>query len=109
MWTIKLAGNRSGLVMSAKGSPFENVESFLFTIISPFRTQRPFSKDNDFSFWFDLQGTEGTFKRNGAYLRVSLIKHGFSLVIVQRGPELHIGFSETASASPEQLKGRPLA
>jgi hypothetical protein len=93
-FTIELARKRSGLAVTAQGCRSENVVTVLFSLLSPLRVDRPFSKDNDRNFWFSIDGREGSFSRTDTGLVLSFIAHGVSSKIAESDQKLHLGFSK---------------
>ena len=93
-FTIELEGDRTGLAVAAQGCSWEKVVAFLFTLLSPCRVHRPFSKDNDNSFWFSFDGKEGNFKRTDRRLVILFITCGVSLVVGESQQGLDLGFSK---------------
>ena len=93
-WDIDAGNGRRALAVRAQGCSLDCVVAMLFSLLSPSRVQRAFSKDNDRSFWFSVDGKRGSFNRTDTGLVVSFITCAVTLTIGQDDQEVHIGFSE---------------
>lgn len=94
MVTVKIAGEDKDVGVRAKGCSLDEVLDFCFSLLTPLRVHRPFSKDNDKSFWFSIDGEQGNFSRTDSGLVISLITIGVALTVAQSDQELFIGFTE---------------
>jgi hypothetical protein len=97
MWrpvTVEIGGAPKELGVRAQGCLVENVVNFCLSLLSPLRVHRPFSKDNDRSFWFSIDGKQGSFTRTDTGLVISFVAWGVTLSIGESGQGLHVGFVE---------------
>jgi len=92
--TVEISGTPKDVGAGAQGCSLGNVLAFCFSLLSRFRVQRPFSKDNDSNFSFSINGNRGNFTRTDTGLVISFITFGVSLTIGESDQELHIGFAE---------------
>jgi len=92
-FTLEIRGVK-GLAVRALDCSLDKVADFCFLLLSPFRVYRPFSRDNDRSFWFSVDGKEGSFSRTDTGLVVSFITWGVSLTIGESDEGLHMGFTK---------------
>ena len=92
--TVEIAGAAQELGVGAHGCSLDNVLAFCFSLLSPLRMDRPFSKDTDKSFWFSIDGKRGSFTRTDIGLVISFVEWGVSLSVGESDQELHIGFAE---------------
>ena len=92
--SIAVAGTPKDVGFAAQGCVLDNVMKFCSLLLSPFREVRPFSNDNERSFWFSVDGKRGSITSTNTGLVISFIAWGISLTIAGNDDEVHIGFAE---------------
>ena len=97
--TIELDQARTGLAVAVQSCSLDKVAGFLFKLLWPLRVHRPFSKDDDSRFWFNIGGNEGSFRRSEGRLTVLFITCEVSLTIAESHQGLDVGISQHSSDS----------
>jgi hypothetical protein len=91
--TMEIAGALNDAGVGAQNCSLADVSAFCFSLISPFRVQRPFSRDNERSFWFSIDDKPGSFLRTSEGLVVSFIESNIGLTVAASEHGLFIGFA----------------
>jgi hypothetical protein len=90
---INVPGRDKGLAVEAHGCSFEDACAFCRLLLSPLRLQRRFANDNEESFWFSIDGKEGSFSKTDSALVISFIDLGVGLTIAKAETQLNVGIS----------------
>ena len=92
--TLEIAGAPKNVGVGVDGCSLADVSAFCFSLFSAFRVQRPFSNDNDGSFFFSVNGKPGNYMKTDVGLVVSFITSGVAVTLADSEHGVFIGFAE---------------